>query len=321
MSTQTLSGRRVLVTGATGFLGTHLARALARAGAIVHGLRRDPSATTRLPCDEIEWHTGDLTDLESLRAAARESAPGVVFNLAAYGTVFGQKDDELAYRVNVEGSWNLWRALEGIDCRLVHVGTCAEYGVASGQVTEDHACRPTVFYPATKNASVVLLSTLGRQTGREVVSLRPFGPYGSADDPSRVVPSVIISLLKGEEVAVTGGEQLRDYAHVDDHVQALMLAAAAPLARNGAVYNVGGGKVVQLRELIETVARAVSPEAIARVRFGALPYRENELWEMCCDIGAARRELGYSPRVPLEEGVRATVEWYRANLAATAGGS
>jgi nucleoside-diphosphate-sugar epimerase len=310
---RSLAGRAVFVTGATGFLGTHLARALVSAGARVHALRRSASATTRLPCEGITWHEGDLTDAESLRAALRSSEPEVVFNLAAYGTTYDQKDDERAYRVNVEGSWNLWRALEGMECRLVHAGTCGEYGVARGQVTEDHVCRPTWFYPATKNAAVVMLSTLAGQSKREVVSLRPFGPYGAADYSNRVVPSVILSLIKGEEVRVTAGEQLRDYAHVGDHVNAFLLAATRPLARAGAIYNVGSGEVVTLRHLIESIARAVGAGAIDLVRFGALPYRDTEVWEMCCDITAARTELGYSPRVALDEGIAETVEWYRAH--------
>jgi nucleoside-diphosphate-sugar epimerase len=308
-----LAGRAVFVTGATGFLGTHLARALVAAGARVHALRRSPSSTTRLPCEGIVWHEGDVTDAESLRAALRRSEPEVVFNLAAYGTTYDQKDDERAYRVNVEGGWNLWRAMEGMGCRLVQAGTCGEYGAARGRVTEEHVCRPTWFYPATKNAAVVLLSTLASQSQREVVTLRPFGPYGAADYSNRVVPSVILSLIKGEEVRVTAGEQLRDYAHVSDHVAAFLLAATRTPARPGAIYNVGSGEVVTLRQLIESIARAVGAGAIELVRFGALPYRDTEVWEMCCDISAARRELGYSPRVALDEGIAATVEWYRAH--------
>lgn len=314
MAEHPLAGRKVFITGATGFLGTHLARALVNAGANVHALRRQANTQTRLPCDSINWHTGDVTDLESLRAAVRAAAPEVVFHLAAYGTTFNQKDNDAAYQVNVNGSWNLWQALEGIDCRIVHAGTCGEYGQAKGQVTEEHVCRPTWFYPATKNASVVLLSTLGQQTGREVVSLRPFGPYGPADDATRVIPSVILALLKGEQVRVTAGEQLRDYAYVEDHAAAFLLAATKPLPRSGVIYNIGSGLVITLRHLIETIAHAVGPEALNLVQFGALPYRDSEVWEMCCDISAARRDLNYTPRVPLAEGIAATVEWYRTNL-------
>ena len=313
------AGRRVLVTGATGFIGSHLARALAREGALVYAIRRSPDARPRVPVGDVEWIRADLADVGSLAEAVRAADPAVVFNLAAYGTTFDQKDPEHAYRVNVEGAWNLWRALEGSGARLIHAGSCGEYGQAKGQVTEDHVCRPTWFYPATKNASVVLLSTLGLQYGRETVSVRPFGPFGEGDDASRVVPHVMLSLLRGEEVRVTKGEQLRDYAHVDDHVEAFLLAGTRPLARRVAVYNTGSGEVITLRTLLEAVADAVAPDARSLLRFGAVPYRESEVWEMCCDIGAARRDLGFAPRVSLAEGLRRTASWFRARAATPAG--
>ena len=309
--TRRYAGRRVLVTGGTGFIGTHLLRALVAEGAEVHAIRRSATARPRLSVEGVEWLTGDLTDRRSLADAVRTADPAVLFNLAAYGTTFDQRDSEEAFRVNVDGAWNLWRALEGSAARLVHAGTCGEYGQARGQVTEDHVCRPTWFYPATKNASVVLLSTLGMQHGRETVCLRPFGPYGEGDDANRVVPHVLLALLRGEEVKVTAGEQLRDYAHVDDHVDAFLLAGAAPLPHPVAIYNTGSGRVITLRELLEAVADAVGPTARSLLRFGATPYRDSEVWEMCCDIGAIRRDLGFAPKVSLSEGLARTAAWFR----------
>ena len=316
MGERPYAGRRVLVTGATGFIGSHLVRALADEGAEVHAIRRSAEGRTRFPVENVAWHRGDLTDAASLAGAVGAARPHVVFNLAAYGTTFDQKDDHTALRVNVEGAWNLWRALEGSDARLVHAGSCGEYGQAKGQVTEDHVCRPTWFYPATKNASVVLLSTLGMQHGREVVSLRPFGPYGEGDDANRVIPHVIRTLLRGEEVRVTPGEQLRDYAHVDDHVRAFVLAGVRELPRRVAIYNTGSGEVITLRTLLEATADAVGPEARSLLRFGAVAYRESEVWEMCCDVSAARRDLGWEPRVTLASGLARTVEWFRARMQA-----
>lgn len=311
MSARTLDGRRALVTGATGFLGAHLLRRLLDHGMTIHALRRHAAASPRLPCEGVTWHEADMSDLEGLRRAAEAAAPEVVFHLAAYGATPGQRDASQACRVNVEGAWNLWRALEGTGSRLVHAGSSGEYGQAKGPLHEDQACRPTWFYPATKNASVVLLSTLGRETGREVIGLRPFGPYGPADAPGRLLPEVTQALLEGREVPVTAGEQLRDYLHVDDHVAAFVLAATRELPRTGEVYNVGSGEGVTVRALCEMVAAAVGNGALGRIRFGALPYRPDEVWEMVADIGAARRDLGFAPRVPLREGLERTVAWYR----------
>lgn len=305
------TGRTVLVTGASGFIGTHLVGALLSKGATVHAIRRDPASGTRLPLEGIHWHIADLLDPESLSRAVASAQPEIVFHLAAYGTTFDQRDTLLSLRVNVEGSLNLWNALGDATIRLVHTGSCGEYGQAKGQVKESALCEPTWTYPATKNASVTILSTLGRETGREVVTLRPFGPYGSADDPRRVIPHTILALLRGETVRVTAGEQLRDYAHVDDQVEAFIAAGVVPLPRTGAIYNVGSGEVVKLKQVLTTIADAVGGDALSRVAFGAVPYRDSEVWEMCCDISAARRDLGYVPTISLQEGIDRTVEWFR----------
>lgn len=172
----------------------------------MHAIRRTETGSTRLPCTGIHWHTADMLDVSSLRRAIERAQPAVVFHLAAYGAIAHQRGHETAYRVNVEGAWNLWNALDTIRCRLLVAGTCGEYGHADEVSRESAACEPTWFYPATKNAAGTLLKTLGRETGREIVVLRLYGPFGEADDTSRVLPALIDRLLRGDSLDVTGGE-------------------------------------------------------------------------------------------------------------------
>ncbi len=314
-----LDGLRVFLTGATGFIGSHLSRALIVQGAEVHAIRRTETASTRLPCAGIHWHTADMLDVISLGRAIERAEPVVVIHLAAYGAITPQRSQESAYRVNVEGAWNLWNALATVPCRIVVAGTCGEYGSADGLSTESTACEPSWFYPATKNAAGTLLKTLGRETGREVVVLRLYGPFGEADDTSRVVPAMIDRLLRGESLEVTRGEQRRDFSHVDDHVQAFLLAGVRPLPSPVATYNIGSGKCLTLLDFFEIVSEEVGGDARSRLKVGAIPYRQNETMWMCADISRARADLGYEPQVPLREGIARTVAWYRAMLAGTAG--
>jgi nucleoside-diphosphate-sugar epimerase len=216
------------------------------------------------------------------------------------------------FHVNVGGTRHLWTALGDRDCRLVQTGTCAEYGRISGPITESMACHPRSVYPATMHAAVTLSMAGARETGRGVVVLRPFGPYGGGDRPERLIPHVIGRLLEGARVQVTAGEQLRDYSYVDDHVRAMILAATQPLARAGSVYNIGSGRAVRVRALLEAVATAVGPASIEQIEFGARPYRVGDPPEMYADVSAAERELGFTARVSLEEGLRRTVAAYRA---------
>ena len=295
MDVSARTGLRVFVTGANGFIGTHLTRALAASGADVHRMQ------------------ADITDRGAVAAAIDAARPQLVFHLAAYGTTPGQADGARMRDVNVGGVEHLWAALDRWPCRIVQTGSCGEYGPASGALTEDHACRPASPYTQTVHEAVEFSIDRARRSGRELVILRPFGPYGPGDRPERLTPFVVNGLLSGRRVAVTAGEQRRDYSFIDDHVRALQLAAAMPLRDTARVYNIGGGSIITVRALVERVAAAVDGGALARVDFGAVPYRPGDLADMFADITAARRDLGYEPSVALDDGLARTVAWHRTS--------
>lgn len=306
-----LAGRPVLVTGASGFLGKHLTRALVRAGAEVHALVRGPAVLDT----RIHRHLGDMTDGGSLGAAFEAAQPDIVFHLAAYGTTPVQPDAGLMRAVNVGGTEQLWAAADRWPCRIVQTGTCGEYAAKHGALTEEDLCRPASDYTATVHEAVTFSREHARKHGRELVVLRPFGPYGPDDRPQRLVPYVIDALLSDRRVKVTAGEQRRDYSYVDDHVAALLAAASVPLADTARAYNIGSGGPILVRTLIEAVVAAVGESSIDRVEFGAVPYRSDDLTDRYADITAAARDLGYAPTFSLAEGLRRTVSAYRASRA------
>src|SRR5207249_3228502 len=160
--------------------------------------------------------------------------------------------------------------------RLVQTGTCGEYGPIDGPIGESMACRPQSSYTATVHAAVTMSQALAFETGREVVILRPFGPYGPGDRPERLIPYVVSRLIVGEAADVSDGDQLRDYSFVDDHIRALLLAATRPLSRVAPVYNIGSGGPIRVRALLEAIAAAVGEGAAGRPGFGARPHRRAE---------------------------------------------
>ena len=304
--------RRVLVTGGAGFLGSHLVRALVAGGAQVHAIVRRPAADAP-EGDEVEVHEVDLLNAAALAGAVRAADPECVFHLAAYGTTGSQPDEARMLAVNVIGTQNLWGALEGRGCRIVQTGTCAEYGDVRGPIAETQVCQPRFAYPASIHASVTWSQSRGFQTGREVVILRPFGPYGPDDRPERLIPSVIQRLVSGQRAPVSAGDQLRDYSYVSDHVRALLLAGSSKLPRPVAVYNVGTGTPITVKALVETVAREVGGDAPGRVDFGARPLGPHEPPEMYADASSIARDLGYTTAVDLRDGLRRTIAAYRAH--------
>jgi nucleoside-diphosphate-sugar epimerase len=311
------AGRRVLLTGASGFLGSHLLRGLITAGAQVHAIVR-PSSVRTFPVEGAQIHACDLLDAEALDRAVRDADPDCVFHLAAYGTTGSQTDHARMQRVNLDGTINLWHALGGRSFRFVQTGTCAEYGHIRGPISETHACQPRWAYPATIHASVTLSQARGFESGREVVILRPFGPFGPNDRPERLIPYVVQRLVDGQRAEVSGGTQLRDYSYVDDHVAALMLAGSRPLPAQVAVYNVGSGRPTAVRAVIEAIADEVGGDAVARIDFGARPIHDAEPPEMHADITAIARDLGFAPRVDLRDGLRRTIAAYVARRSAPA---
>lgn len=309
MTAPRLAGRRVLVTGATGFLGRHLCPALVAEGAEVHGMRASGTGTG---AGAVRWHTADVRDAGALRAAVAAARPDLVIHLAAYGASADQRDEARMRAVNVGGTRAL---LESVDpsVRIVMTGTCAEYGDVSGAAVESMPCRPVSPYAVTKHDAVHLVVDEARRTGRSAVVLRPYGPYGPDDHPTRVIPQAVLGLLRGDVVAVTEGRQRRDFSYVSDHVEALIRASVADGLAPGAIYNVGSGVAVTLREALERVAKAVGGPG--RLDFGARPYRDDEIWEMVPDVSAAARDLGFRSAVPFPDGLALTVAWYRRHLA------
>ncbi|MDP1569805.1 MAG: NAD-dependent epimerase/dehydratase family protein [Vicinamibacterales bacterium] len=309
MTTSRLAGQRVLVTGATGFIGGHLLPTLLDRGAEVHAMSTRPHTAAPGP---VRWHRADLRRPEEVAAVVHAAEPTVVFHLAAYGASADQRDTALLTAVNVDGTRTVWEALPPAT-RFVMTGTCAEYGEVAGPAVETRSCHPASPYAAAKHAAVRLVVEGACAEGRPAVILRPYGPYGPADHPSRVIPSTIAGLLRGDEVAVTGGQQRRDFSYVTDHVEALVLAATREGLAPGAIYNIGSGVAITLRDALEQVAAIV--DGPGRLAFGARPYRDDEIWEMVPDVSAAARDLGFGARVSFEDGLRRTAAWTRAHLA------
>jgi nucleoside-diphosphate-sugar epimerase len=306
----TLAGRRILVTGAAGFLGSHLVPRLIDLGAKVSAL---DLAGARC------WGLIERSGISAaVRADVRTLADGVhdrvlgpldtIIHLAAVGLLGDVPDARELLTNNVEGTLAVLLAAQRSRARLVYCGSCFEYG-AGARWTEDALPAPTSEYGAAKAAGWLIAQAFARRTGVELVSLRPFTMYGPMETPGRLVPSVVTHALAGRSIDLTPGDQARDFLYVEDAANAFVAAASTDAAVGG-TFNVCTGNAATVRDVVQRVLRRTG--SASKARFGALSYRSTELRVLSGDPSHAEEVLGWRARVSLEEGLGRTMDWFRS---------
>jgi nucleoside-diphosphate-sugar epimerase len=306
---------RVLVTGASGFVGAAVARLATERGLPVTALVGPHSRLDRLAplARDVEIVRADITDAGALAAAATAARPDACIHLAAAGAVVREDDLGHLLAANAVAPPVLARALAGAGCaRLVTAGSSSEYGTVEGPMDEALACAPDDPYGVAKLAGGLLARQIGRELGLETAHLRLFSVYGPGEDPRRLVVSVIRSLLAGRPVELTPGGQVRDFVYVDDVAEALLGAALAP-GIDGVTANVGSGVQTTVRELCLKVAEITGGHEL--LRFGARPYRDGERFHWRAATAHAERTLGWLARTSVDEGLRRTIDFERGALA------
>ncbi|PYQ50528.1 MAG: LPS biosynthesis protein WbpP [Acidobacteria bacterium] len=306
---------KILVTGGAGFIGSHLAQALVADGHRLRvlddlsGGRRENLADVR---EDVELLRGNCADMETARRAAR--GVEVVYHQAAVPSVARSVDDPaLSHRANATATLTMLVAARDAGVRrFVYAGSSSVYGdTPQLPKSEDMAPRPRSPYAVGKLMGEHYLRIFHELYGLETLTLRYFNVYGprqSASSPySGVISLFVTALLAGRRPVLYGnGEQSRDFTYVEDVVQGNLRALRAR-GLAGQHVNVATGHRVTLRELLRTIARELGVPARAERK----PPRKGDVRHSLADISAARRLLGYRPRVDLETGLRHTVQWYR----------
>lgn len=287
------AGRRALVTGASGFIGAHLARRLAEAGAEVHAVSRARTGPG--------WHQTDLRDAEAVSALVGEVAPDAVFHLAS--EVTGTREPAMVLPIlqaNLLTTVNLLSAVTGRpDTRVVLAGSMEEPRAEESS--------PSSPYAVAKWAADGYARLFHHLWQVQVCSLRIAMVYGPGQrDERKLLPYVILALLRGEEPRLTSGTRLLDWIYVDDVVEAFLAAAASPQAAGRSI-EIGSGIGTSIRESVQRVARVIDCPFVAN--FGTLSDRPLDSARIA-DLTQARDLLGWAPRVELDEGLRRTVAWF-----------
>jgi nucleoside-diphosphate-sugar epimerase len=316
-----LRGASVLITGGTGFLGSHLTRQLMRQGARPHLVARPESSFHRL----ADVHPApdstllELGDADALGACVGRVRPDIVFHLA--GTTAGrrsgaQSDTPAAvrsrsYEVNLTGTLRVLEAVmrEAPAARVIRTGGLAEYGMAPVPFHEDQREQPASAYAASQVAATHLGQAFAREHGVSVTTIRPALVYGPAQSESFFIPSLIAASLEGRPYEMSSGEQTRDLIFVDDAVDALIRAASAT-GLSGVVINAGSGREYRIRDVAELIVAQTGGHTV--LRHGRAPGDSGDLQRLFCDCERARRLLGWTAVTALDDGLGRTIAWYRA---------
>lgn len=309
---------RYLVTGAAGFIGSSLVRALVNRGDEVRGV--DNLATGRREnlqgvADRVDFRQVDINDLDAMRQAC--DGVDYVLHQAAIPSVPKSVLDPLgSNRANVDGTVNVLVAARDAKVkRVVYAASSSAYGdTPTLPKHEGMTPNPISPYAVAKLTGEYYMVSFYRCYGLETVCLRYFNIFGPHQDPSSPYSGVLakfsLQMLRGEQPTVFGdGEQSRDFNYIDNAVSANLLACSAPGSEcAGRVFNIATGKRATLNETFELMKPLTGYSGT--IKYG--PERGGDIKHSLADISLAQKHLGYKPLVSFEEGLRRTVEWYRS---------
>ncbi len=313
-------GGRVLVTGAGGFIGSHLVERLLAEGAAVRALVSYRSTgeagwLDRSPRREsMDVVRGDLRDLASVRRAA--DGCQVIFHLGALIAIPYSYEAPLSYiETNVIGTLNVLQVARELRIeRVVHTSTSEVYGTAQFvPITEHHPLQGQSPYSASKIAADKMAEAFHASFGLPVVTVRPFNTYGPRQSARAIIPTLITQALSGQTLRVGNTTPTRDFTFVGDTVNGFLCAGQADNSF-GQTVNLGTGSEISIEDLARTIARLCGVSCTIEREEQRVRRAGSEVERLCADNRKAAELIGWRPEVSLDDGLRQTIAWMRDHL-------
>jgi nucleoside-diphosphate-sugar epimerase len=306
--------KRVLVSGASGFVGANLVRRLLRDGHEAHLLLRPGHQAWRLEevVDDVQVHEADLENVDGVRRIVETAKPDWVFHLAAYGAYPSQTGLPRMVATNLIGCAALVDACAetGVES-FVHTGSSSEYGFKDHAAAENEVLEPNSHYAITKAAATHYSQWAARARDLNAVTVRLYSIYGPFEEPGRLIPTLIVHGLRGMLPPLASPRIARDFVYVDDAVDAMLQVAAMPSMPRGAIYNICTGAQSTLADVVAIARKAMGISA--EPLWSTMPDRN---WDTDRWVGSParmEREVGWRARTTLEEGLKQTVRWFEAH--------
>ncbi len=298
---ESLKGKRIVITGGTGYVGNLLTRKLQEAKAELYVFDIIPPYER---IQEVTYHNVNLLEYDLLNKLIKQINPQKIFHLAAslnrtrdYNTIDGILD------INLRGTNNILRALQDIDyTSFIYTSTSEVYGnQAITPFKEDMALQPASPYSLSKAAAELSIQTFSKIDNKPYTILRLFNIFGPNLPESFFIPQLISALRKNEDFNMTEGEQKRDFVFIDDIIDVLIVAATDKNANNQ-IFNICSGESTSLRELALYIQKLIPSKA--SINFGAIPYRENEVWDMVGSNAKIKETMSFVNKIDLSDGLK-----------------
>lgn len=315
------TAKKVLITGADGFIGSHLTERLIARGAQVRAFVMYNAFNTWGWIDTfspgeregIDVVCGDIRETDVLKRALRDV--DIVFHLAALIAIPYSYVSPASYvKTNIEGTLNLLQT--GLECgveKIIHTSTSEVYGSAHyTPIDEKHPLQGQSPYSASKIGADMLAESFYRSFNLPVTTVRPFNTYGPRQSARAIIPTIILQMLRGTRLRIGSLHPVRDFTYVTDTAEGFIKAAETG-GINGSVINLGANRGISVGELIEKVAQLMGQEVTIECEDKRVRPPHSEVSRLICSNQKAQELLGWQPTIRLEEGLRETIDWLKHN--------
>ncbi|MFZ7936455.1 NAD-dependent epimerase/dehydratase family protein [Bacillus thuringiensis] len=309
----TLKYRKILITGAHGFIGSHLVKRLLKEGAHVFILAREHANLWRLKkvLKDIQVRNGNIINAFEVQTTVKQIQPDYIFHLAA-DTEHSLQDDSISkIKTNIIGTANIMEAVKLVGCRkVINLGSSSEYGATLHPIIENTPLNPQEIYGITKAAATQIAHHIAKRSNINIVTLRPFNIFGEGAPPKNLFTYIISQLIQNKEVHLTHCTQTRDYCYIENIVTGLILATTNTSIKNE-IFNIGSGETYPLKFFVEKIFQHFNSQR--KPLYGYIPHSLYERPDVISDVRKIKENLNWEVTVSLEEGIKNTVDWYKNN--------
>ncbi len=309
------SNDTILITGATGFVGSNLLRRLVHYSKKIHIIVRKSSNFWRISdvLPKVKLQYIDLLDTKEVKKAVKFINPTVIFHLANR-VLYQSKSPPFTelYKNNILGTINLIDALESVEYKcFVNTGSSSEYGPKNKPMLESDICSPVNAYGLSKLICSLYASQHAKNNNKPLVTLRLFSPYGPFDDYRRLIPYLVLRSIKSENILIHKPEAVRDFIYIDDVIEAYINTVKYAHNFPGEIFNIGSSKQISVKKVLSKVVKITDSKNSVTFERIFSKLKETTCWQ--ASIKKSKININWMPNTSFDDGIKKTINWFTNN--------